>query len=236
MQSRLFRTGWKFLDILFPPCCAGCGEWGKRYCSACIANTKIISSTICQICGEPISLEGGSICERCKVSEISFAAVRSWALYEYPLKRAIHQLKYQRNIGLGEVLANPLAVMVEKNGWDIDLITAVPLDKNREQERGFNQSILLARPLSWLTNLPFSMKAVRRTRETKSQVGLSREERKDNLIEAFKGSSEIVNGKTILVVDDVITTGSTLNSCSKAMIESGAERVFGLTLARSALL
>jgi ComF family protein len=149
------------------------------------------------------------------------------------LKRAIHQLKYQRNIGLGEILARPLARLLVDTKWDIDLISAVPLDQKRKQERGFNQSDLLARPLGWLADIPYDREAVIRKRETKSQVGLSREERKENMIGAFWGQPDIVAGKSVLIIDDVITTGSTINACAKAMIESGAKRVFGLTLARS---
>ena len=155
MQSRFFKTAWKFLDIIFPPCCAGCGEWGERYCKTCFATTKTINPNICQICGEPKGLESGSMCERCKTTEIYFTAVRSWALFEDPLKIAIHKLKYQRNIGLGEVLAEPLAGLLFDCDWDIDLITAIPLDMDRKQERGFNQSVLLARPLSWALQNPF---------------------------------------------------------------------------------
>jgi len=236
LQSRIFRAGWKFLDILFPPCCAGCGEWGERYCQTCINRTKTIKSKICQICGEPMSLENVSVCERCSTSKVYFTAVRSWGLFEDPLKQAIHQLKYQRNVGLGEELAWHLARLLIDNEWDIDLITAIPLDKKRKKERGFNQSDLLARPLSWLTDIPYTNNAVSRNRETKSQVGLSRKERNKNMIGAFSSLPDKIAGKSVLVVDDVITTGSTINACSKAMIESGAAKVFGLTLARSAHL
>lgn len=236
MQSRLFKAGWKFLDILFPPCCAGCGKWGERYCQACFINTRTIGPNICQSCGEPLKQKNGSICERCKSSEIYFTAVRSWALFEDPLKRAIHNLKYQRNIGLGEVLAVPLAKFLINFDWRLDLITAVPLDQERYKERGFNQSVFLARPLGWISNIPFCERAVMRVRNTKSQVGLSREERGENMDGAFRGNTDIVKGKSVLVIDDVITTGATLNACSKALIESGADHVFGLTLARSAHL
>ena len=233
MQSRIFKIGWKFIDIIFPPSCAGCGKLGERYCQACFANTNIINPEICQTCGEPLRQNKISICERCKSSEIFFTAVRSWALFEDPLKKAIHNLKYQRNIGLGEVLAEPLAKYLIGTDWNIDLITAVPLDHDRKQERGYNQSVFLARPLGWFTNTPFDEKTIARVRKTRPQVGLSREERKENMDGAFDCKSNLVNGKSILIIDDVITTGSTLNACSKALIESGAEHVFGLTLARS---
>lgn len=233
MQSRFFKAGWKFIDILFPPCCAGCGKWGERFCQACFNNSKRISPNICQVCGEPLKQKNGSICERCTSSEIYFTAVRSWALFEDPIKRAIHNLKYQRNMGLGEALAVPLARFLVNCDWEIDLITAVPLDQERYRERGFNQSVFMARPLGWITNISFCERALLRVRNTKSQVGLTVEERGENMDGAFWGNADIVKRKNVLVIDDVITTGSTLNACSKALIESGADHVFGLTLARS---
>lgn len=236
MQSRFFKASWKFLDILFPPCCAGCGEWGERYCRTCLNNTRTINSDICKTCGEPLNRAVSSVCVRCKSTDIYFSAIRSWALFEDPLKRAIHNLKYNRNIGLGEVLAEPLAILFSACEWQVDLISAVPLDRDRKRERGFNQSILLARPLSWITKIPLKENAITRTRITGSQVGLSREERIENMDNAFNAAPGIVSGKNILIIDDVITTGSTINACSKAIIESGANRVFGLTVARSAQL
>ena len=222
--------------MIFPPTCAGCGKWGERFCQTCFANTRTISSDICQTCGEPLRQNKVLICERCKNSKNFFTAVRSWALYEDPLKKAIHNLKYQRNIGLGEVLAEPLAKFLIGTDWNIDLITAVPLDHDRKQERGYNQSVFLARPLSWLTMIPFDEKVIERIRKTRSQVGLSRDQRKENMDGAFCCQSEIANGKSVLIIDDVITTGATLNACANALIKSGAEQVFGLTLARSSRL
>ena len=236
MRSRIFKTGWKILDVLFPPCCAGCGEWGTRYCRSCIENTKTIKTAICQICGEPLNIEKGSVCDRCRETETYFSAVRSWGLFEDPLKEAIHQLKYRRNVGLGEVLAQPLVEILFAEAWDIDLVTSVPLSQKRREERGFNQSDLLARPIGWIAGVPFKAEAVTRCRETKSQVGLSRTERKQNMVDAFSSHPDMVSGRNVLVVDDVITTGATLNFCSKAIIDSGAKYVYGLTLARSAQL
>ncbi len=236
MQSRLFMSVWKLIDLLFPPCCAGCGMWGERYCQSCFTKTRTITSSICQHCGEPLKNSNGSICERCQVSEIFYSAVRSWAIFEDPIKTAIHNLKYKRNIGLGEVLADPLAFLLDLCDWNIDLITAVPLDSKRLKERGFNQSVLLARPLAWISKISFNDQALTRIRYTRPQVGLTRGEREKNMEGVFEADSKIAKGKIILVVDDVITTGSTLNECSKALLDSGADQVFGLTLARSAHL
>jgi ComF family protein len=197
-------------------------------------DTKTIKPSICLSCGEPRGNQSGSICGRCLTSEIYFSTVRSWALFEDPLKKAIHSLKYKKNIGLGESLAAPLAQMVLDYGWQIDLVTAVPLDSERLRERGFNQSMFLARPLAWVAGIPLHSEAIVRVRKTRPQVGLSRDERGINLSGAFQSDPDICLEKNILVIDDVITTGSTINACAKSLLEAGAHQVYGLTLARSA--
>lgn len=233
MQSRLFKAGWKLLDVLFPPNCAGCGTWGERYCPTCFKETSLISNPICQICGDKLLRPEEVICVRCRSGEFAFTAIRSWAEFVEPLQSAIHKLKYRRDRGLGEVLAEPLVDLIKKVHWQIDLIVPVPLDMVRRKERGYNQAVLLARPLSWRTGTPYSDQALFRDKITKQQVGLSISERAENMAGAFRAIDMWVSEKSILVVDDVITTGSTINACAHALIAAGARQVFGLTLARS---
>jgi ComF family protein len=134
---------------------------------------------------------------------------------------------------LGEVLAQPLGDLLINNPWKIDLILPVPLDRQRQQERGYNQAALLAKPVSWSSTIPYSDQALLKPKLTRHQVGLSLGERKVNLAGAFKAQEEIVRGLNIVVVDDVMTTGATINACAQALIEGGANQVYGLTLARS---
>lgn len=233
MQSRLYKAGWKLVDVLFPPSCAGCGSWGERYCPTCFENTKLVTNPICQICGEPIPQPGEVICARCGNQQVAFTAIRSWAVFSEPLQSAIHKLKYRQDRGLGIVLAQPLIDILGKYHWKIDLIIPVPLDTERRKERGYNQSALLARPISWQTGIPYSEQALYRERITKQQVGLSVSERAENMAGAFRADRNLAGGKNILVIDDVITTGSTINACAGALINAGAAKVYGMTLARS---
>lgn len=233
MQSRLYKAGWKLLDVLFPPSCAGCGSWGERYCPACFKNTKLIADPICQICGEPLPHPGEIICARCRSQQVAFTAIRSWAIFSEPLQTAIHKLKYRQDRGLGIVLAQPLIDLLRKYHWKIDLIIPVPLDTVRRKERGYNQAALLARPISWQTGIPYSIQTLFRERITKQQVGLSLSERAENMAGAFRADRLWAAGKKILVIDDVITTGSTINACAGALIKAGASQVYGMTLARS---
>ena len=233
MKSRIHTLGWKVLDLIFPPRCAGCDQWGERYCASCQEKTKLILTPICQICGEPISGGESAVCRRCRNSTIFYSSIRSWAYFEGPLQKAIHKLKYKKDLGLGEILAQPLIQMLAENKWYIDIITAVPLDENRQKERGFNQSLCLARPIAWSNDIIIKPAAIKRVKITRSQVGLSIEDRKNNVASVFRAEQKLVFGKSILVVDDVVTTGATINSCAAALSKAGALHIYGLTLARS---
>jgi len=142
-------------------------------------------------------------------------------------------LKYRGNLAFGDSLAQPLITLLESLNWDVDMVVPVPLGVARKKERGYNQASLLAYPLALRFNLAYRPKALWRVRETKSQVSLNRQERQKNVSEAFKAGAKLVNEKTILVIDDVTTSGATLDACAVALLKAGAKKVYGLTLARA---
>lgn len=234
MKDWLKQAGWKLIDILFPPRCVGCGEWGKYWCERCLQNVEIIQEPFCKICGEPLSIEEGEqVCRSCQTSPPAFRTLRSWAVFGDDVQQALHQLKYRKNIFLGRKLGEVLHGMLQVNPWNVDLVAPVPLGTKRKKQRGYNQAMLIARPLARLAGVPVSGTALQRVRETRTQVGLSIQERKRNVAGAFKADPGQVAGKTILVVDDVTTTGSTLNACASALRKEGAAEVHGLTFARA---
>ena len=161
--------------------------------------------------------------------------LRSWGYFEGALRNAIHRLKYQRDITLGDVLSRPLIGLADQYNWPFSLVTPVPLSVGRLKERGYNQASFLARPIALSRGVPMISKCLWRVRETHSQVGLNAEERFRNVEGAFAASARIVDGKDILIVDDVTTTGATLNACASALLAAGAKNVYGLTLARAVL-
>jgi ComF family protein len=161
--------------------------------------------------------------------------VRSWAFFEGPVRRAVHKLKYQRDIGLAERLSRELIKLVESWQPDFELVTAVPLDRDRQRQRGFNQALLLARPVAWAAGRPCRPEAIIRIRKTASQVGLSRSQRISNVRQAFRANGKVVRGCAVLIIDDVMSTGATIEASSLALREAGAAQVYGLTLARSVL-
>lgn len=136
-------------------------------------------------------------------------------------------------MGLGDALAVPLADFADSLDWPLDVVVPIPLGKKRRQERGYNQVDLIARPFSLALGLDYKPAALKRHRETNSQVGLSAVERRVNMQNAFVANTSLVRGKTVLVMDDVSTTGSTLSSSADALYQSGAKDVFALTVARA---
>jgi ComF family protein len=179
----------------------------------------------------PISHAG--MCVNCEAHLPSFKALRSWAVFEGPIRHAIHSLKYHQNMVLGDIFAQYLAQFVKGFGWQVDMVVAVPLGKQRMRERGYNQVDLVAKPFSGLQHWPYNPKALERVRETRSQVGLSPIERKENISGAFQADCTLVSGKVVLVLDDVATTGATLGACSDALVIAGAKTVYALTLVKA---
>lgn len=225
-----YRFSWGALDLLFPPSCAGCGRFGIRWCAECQNRVVRINGTLCEVCGLPQDAAG--ICEACKTGRPHFRALRAWAAFEEPVRSALHKLKYRRDMSLGDSLAAQMIVFVQELCWPIDLALPVPLGRQRLKERGYNQVAMIARPLALALDIQYAPNALIRRKETRSQVGLSMKERQENVHQAFVADAS-VKRKTVLVIDDVSTTGSTLSSSAEALLSSGANDVYALAVARA---
>jgi ComF family protein len=226
-----YRLAWVGLDWLYPPSCGGCNSSGSRWCLNCQQETLPIPSSICYSCGE--ILKSAGVCDLCRECPPPYIASRSWALFNGPLRNALHRLKYQGDIALGEILARPLTQMLNLLSWEVDLITVVPIGIARRKERGYNQAALLAIPLSLSSGKTYESRALLKIRETRSQVGLTMKQRFRNVIGSFRARACYVEGKSVLLVDDVTTSGATLKACAHSLIEAGARQVYCLTLARA---
>jgi ComF family protein len=219
------------LDTVFPPRCAGCGGVGDHFCAACRAAVEPVPSPWCTSCG---ATSRAPRCPDCAADPLPLAAVRSAGLLRGPLRRAVHRLKY----GARRTAATALADLLVRPVLELGVLLAdavvvpVPLHPDRRRERGFNQAEALAAPLA--TALGRTLRpAVLRVRATPTQVGLSRAARRTNVRGAF-AAAESLGGRTVLLVDDVTTTGSTLGSAAAACLDAGAAAVYGVTLAREA--
>jgi ComF family protein len=159
--------------------------------------------------------------------------MRSWAVFDSPVQNALHTLKYRRNSGLGDPLALNMLDFVRSLGWPIDMVIPAPLGKKRLQERGYNQVALVARPLAHELEWEYAPKALWKTRETRSQVGLSISQRSENVRDVYQADPMKVKRKSILLMDDVSTTGSTIISGTEALLSAGVQEVYALTIARA---
>ncbi len=231
-QSFFFsRLIWIIIDLIYPPTCCNCGKVGFRLCLDCFSQIQIINKNVCKYCGEILIKPG--ICKKCKKQKPKYKVLRSWGVFQGPLREMIHTLKYQRNLGMGDYFAPILSQALETHGWQIDIVIPVPLNKERLRERGYNQAEVLAKPLAVFINKSHKPKSISRIRNTQSQVGLSLKQRRQNVKGAFMADASSFKGKQVLIIDDVATTGSTLDACTDALLKAGAESVFGLTLARA---
>lgn len=222
------------LDWLFPPQCAGCQRGGTVLCSSCIAQIKPLASARCYYCCSLLS-PGGS-CPSCSYQPLRMNGLRATSLHIDPLRLCIHALKYTGNTRLAEPLGRLLARTYTAYNMAADVIIPVPLHRERERERGYNQAQLLAKVCARWIGLPLNTTIIKRVRATPPQVGLTASERQRNVCGAFScvqlPATETLYQRKILIVDDVCTTGATLEACAAPLLAAGAQSVWGLVLAR----
>lgn len=230
-KYRIYQGVWATLDWLFPPVCGGCGNDGTRWCIECQKRVQVLSDPVCDVCGLPQARSG--LCNRCRQGQSLFKQLRSWVVFENSAQNALHRLKYRRDIGLGEALSDQMSGFVKQLSWPVDMLVPIPLGKQRIKERGYNQVAMVAMPLAMKLGLNYEPGALVRARETRSQVGLSVGERQENVMGVFEADGAKVSGKTVLLMDDVSTTGATLSSAAEALYASNARDVYAVTVARA---
>jgi len=192
----------------------------------------LITPPVCQCCGTPIS---NSHCKECAHNPLhAIDGIRSASYFEdNPIRSAIHFLKYRDHKAVASILGQILADTYCSYQLQADVIVPVPLHLSRYKERGYNQCELLVKQLAVNLDLPINTTTLRRTRMTKSQMTLGISERHQNVKEAFACQDDRLAGRQVLLIDDVCTTGSTLDACAATLKVSGVTSVWGLTLARA---
>jgi ComF family protein len=186
---------------------------------------------MCAKCGEPNT--PSRLCSKCRQYSLNIDFIRSVAIFHGTVRNAIHRFKYERLAGLATPFGDLLAETWLANNFQADWIIPVPLHPARERDRGYNQAALLAQRLSDRTHVPALPHALKRTRVTAVQMELKAAERRTNVAGAFDCSEARIRGKRVVVMDDVCTTGATLEACAQALSQAGAASVFALTLART---
>jgi ComF family protein len=238
-----------FIDLIYPPRCSICENflWKNRakrdqqelfFCEPCFYGFSEITSPLCPLCGRPFvsEVDEDHLCEDCLRKRPYYNAMRAPYLFEGGIMEAIHQFKYARKSHLANSLGLLLTSFARRwfDRTEGALMMPVPLHPRKLRERGFNQSLLLGRYAAPLLGTELDFLALRRIRYTQPQTGLKSDERRKNVRGAFEVvEGRIVKGRSVMLVDDVTTTGSTLNECARTLKRAGAKEVFCLTLART---
>lgn len=226
------------LDLIYPPHCLVCKDPDQGYlCGKCIEEIDLIKPPGCRKCGGLLSENTrGTTCEDCRERDYHFEFARSAGIFEGVLRDAIHALKYHNHIAIADSLGEVMARSFAEVGLagKADLAIPIPIHRSRMLQRGFNQSEALARVFCKRVNLPLEPRVLRKTRKTKRQMELPFDLRITNV----KGSFEVreatrFRGKRVLLIDDVFTTGSTLDEAARVLCEAGASAVCAYTLAKS---
>lgn len=229
------------IDLLFPPRCVACHSLGTWLCTECMKSIEVIQPPLCRRCGLPLeaSRPGGPLplrCNRCRQLPQEWEGLLAYAFHAGALKEAIHQFKYEDLRCLAPLLAGLMAEgwkILAPDGWQAEAIVPIPLHPSRQRQRGYNQAALLARELGIHLHCSVAENVLIRVRATPPQVGLGAEARRANVSGAFRCLDGCLRGKNVLLVDDVCTTGSTLESACLALKKAGAASVLAYTLARA---
>ena len=232
------------LALLYPQRCLGCQILigpEETFCPACQKFIFPIGTPLCVCCGLPFATAAGPdhLCGRCQARPPAFRQARSWALYQsgvtpHPLSQAIQNFKYQRNLNVGKTLADLGVIHFPLDNQVYDVIVPVPLHPHRLRWRGFNQSLILARALGCARHTKVDPFSLERTRPTVPQTQLTASERRANVRGAFAVvAPERLAQKQVLLVDDVYTSGATVEECAQVLCRAGAAVVDVFTLARA---
>ena len=225
-------------DLLLPPACLLCdarlpvGHPAAEFCPTCAAGIPARPTACCRVCAEPLSAPGPDLCAACRQQPPPFARVHTVAPYAGTLQDAVQRFKYRSQLVLERPLGTLLATAVAHGGARPDLIVPVPLHRDRLRERSYNQALQLARQVGRRLAVPVAPAVLCRTRATTPQQGLDAVARRGNLRGAFAVTGA-VSSRRILLIDDVMTTGTTVRECAEVLRRAGAASVEVAVLGRA---
>ena len=218
------------LDLLFPQWCVGCGSEGRYICQKCGESLSVISLPVCLRCGKPLSMS--ELCPACVEWDSAIDGIRSPFVFKGVIRQAIHELKYRNLRALAAEMADLLYEYVSGYPVPGDVLIPVPLHKKRLRERGYNQSVLLARELGKLMGISVDAESLAKMIHNTPQARTtSVNERRDNVAGVFSCRGDSLRGKSVILLDDVTTSGATLNACAESLKTAGVSSVWGLTMA-----
>jgi ComF family protein len=232
----MFQKARFVLDWIFPRRCLSCREFSQSIlCDRCHLAFPFVTRAVCPLCASPLGEEEVShLCGQCLVEPPPYQGLTVVGFYEGILHKLVERMKYHHEERVAEELGVWLAERLAKKGVEADRVVPIPLHPRRLRERGFNQSVVIARQISRRLGIPLELSQLRKIRETQPQTGLKAVERRDNVRGVFdlkeKGR---LKKKRVLLIDDVLTTGATVRSCVSVLKKAGVDHVEIAVLARA---
>lgn len=219
------------IGFFFPARCIGCGKVGGFLCPGCFHTLPHLLTPVCNKCGRPEST--GALCPTCWGWQTQIDGIRSPFRFDGVIRQAVHELKYRNLRAIAGCLAELLFGYLQANPVPGEVLVPVPLHTKRLRNRGYNQSSLIVKELSKLAALPVVEGCLVRVKDSLPQARTeTADQRRRNVVDAFACADQRFRGKRIVLIDDVCTSGATLEACATALKSTGALSVWGLTLAR----
>ena len=223
-------------NLIFPPRCPCCDEVmdqksrQRGFCKECLPRISYVTEPVCKCCGKPLDDDVLELCEDCKARRHGFTQAKAVYVYEGPMREAMYRFKYSNRRAYAETFAfdatRRYGEWIQRKG--IDLIVPVPMNRKKERQRGYNQAAVFAKRLGRDLSIPVNVRAVERSTVTTPQKELNASERRQNLKNAFKIGKGVVKSKRVLLVDDIYTTGATMDAVSGTLLASGVQEVYGM--------
>ena len=227
------RTAKAATELLYPSTCPVCGKISQGVCEDCRKELKFVEQPVCYRCGKPVGSMEQEFCPDCQKTHHSYRQGCAMLLYEGKVKEAIHKIKYSNKREYLETFARMLARYGEKNVqmWQPEVLVPIPMYPKKKKLRGYNQAELLAEALSAVSGIPVKKDLIQRIHKTGPQKNLTLRERQNNLKKAFKICQNDVKLSTIVIIDDIYTTGSTMDAMAEELHRNGVRKIYGMALA-----
>lgn len=223
----------KILEIIYPKTCCFCGKVSeKELCDVCAKKVIYIEEPRCKCCGKPVRYAEQEYCYDCQKNTHAYEQGKSLWIHKMPVSLSIYQFKYKNRRIYGEFYAKEMARLYGNliRFWGVEVIVPIPLHRRKKRLRGYNQAAVIAKQLGKIMGIPVDCNSIVRNRYTRPQKELNDKERKQNLKQAFSVTNKWKNYKRVLLIDDIYTTGSTMDTVAEELKKNGVQKVWFLTI------
>lgn len=223
----------KILGIIYPKTCCFCGKVSeKELCDVCAKKVIYIEEPRCKCCGKPVRYAEQEYCYDCQKNTHAYEQGKSLWIHKMPVSLSIYQFKYKNRRIYGEFYAKEMARLYGNliRFWGVEVIVPIPLHRRKKRLRGYNQAAVIAKELGKIMGIPVDCNSIVRNRYTRPQKELNDKERKQNLKQAFSVTNKWKNYKRVLLIDDIYTTGSTIDTVAEELKKNGVQKVWFLTI------